>query len=225
MATPRPPSLYAIADENTFGPSTLEALVRLADNGIEWIQLRAKKVTDRRFCELLEGACEALAQWPEVKLWVNDRPDLATLFPVAGVHLGQTDCPPEKVRSILPRDRWIGQSTHDLEQLRSADTNTAVDVVALGPIFTTTSKDHPDPVVGLDLLRSARRETEKPLLAIGGINQRNAAAVLAAGADAVVVLSALGPLSELDRRCEKLQSIVARTREKTRKAPEQEGTR
>jgi thiamine-phosphate pyrophosphorylase len=97
---------------------------------------------------------------------------------------------------------WIGQSTHDEEQLMAADGEADVDVIAVGPVFPTASKERPSPVVGLPFVRRARARTAKPLVAIGGIDAGNAAAVLAAGADAVVVLGAVcrGDVGESCRR-------------------------
>jgi thiamine-phosphate pyrophosphorylase len=75
-------------------------------------------------------------------------------------------------------------------QVVEADRSTA-DYIAFGPIFPTASKENPDPVVGLEGLREARRVTRKPLVAIGGITQHNAREVLAAGADSVAVIGDL----------------------------------
>jgi thiamine-phosphate pyrophosphorylase len=88
----------------------------------------------------------------------------------------------------------LGFSTHDAEQLERADTEPA-DYLSLGPIFATTSKLRPDPVVGLPGLQKLRPLTAKPLVAIGGINPENAVSVLAAGADSVAVISAILPAS------------------------------
>ncbi|HUF78317.1 MAG TPA: thiamine phosphate synthase, partial [Thermoanaerobaculia bacterium] len=77
------------------------------------------------------------------------------------------------------------------DELLAADRDPEVDVIAVGPVFATASKDRPDPVVGLELVRWARSATAKPLVAIGGIDASNVAAVLAAGADAAAVLSAV----------------------------------
>jgi thiamine-phosphate pyrophosphorylase len=84
----------------------------------------------------------------------------------------------------------VGVSTHNLNQLREADA-TSADYIAVGPIFPTSTKENPDPVVGLDLLRAARQLTRKPLVAIGGITVESAADVFAAGADSVAVIKDL----------------------------------
>ena len=120
---------------------------------------------------------------------VNDRADVAQLLD-AGLHLGQTDLPPADARRILGPDRIIGFSTHNAEQLRAA-ADEPVDYLAIGPIFSTSSKAKPDPIVGLDNLRAWRSLTTRPLVAIGGITRATAPSVLAAGADSVAIISDL----------------------------------
>jgi thiamine-phosphate pyrophosphorylase len=125
-----------------------------------------------------------------IRLIMNDRADLCLAADFDGVHVGQDDLSPESVRKIIGRDRWLGVSTHNPEQLREADL-TSADYLAIGPVFATSSKLNPDPVVGLDGVRRARALTRKPLVAIGGITRGNAASVVEAGADSVAVISDL----------------------------------
>jgi thiamine-phosphate pyrophosphorylase len=107
-----------------------------------------------------------------------------------GVHVGQEDLSPVEARALLGPEAMVGISTHGESQLlRVADS--PVDYVAIGPVFTTSSKQVPDPVVGLDGVRAARTITDKPLVAIGGITRANCAAVIEAGADSVAVISDL----------------------------------
>jgi thiamine-phosphate pyrophosphorylase len=165
------PRLYAIADRDALGERPLpEAVAAMAAAGVRWIQVRAKGVSGAAAIALLEACCRAL-EGSGVTLWVDDRVDLAALLPVGGVHLGQHDLPPGAALPLLPWATLVGASTHDLSQLAAAAADRAVDVVALGPIFPTAGK-------------------RQPVLAIGGIDERNAEAVLAAGADTVVALSA-----------------------------------
>lgn len=202
-AVPPAGRIYAIADADALGSTPLpDAVGALAEAGIGWIQVRAKRLSGRDLLHALEGCCRMLEgfEGSGAALWVDDRADLAALFPVAGVHVGQTDLPPAAVRRVVGREMWIGLSTHDGAQLAAADADPEVDVVAVGPVFPTASKERPDPVVGLDFVRQARSRTAKPLVAIGGIGAGNVAAVLEAGADAAVVLSAVccgGRLAEI----------------------------
>ena len=125
-----------------------------------------------------------------VMLIMNDRADLCLAADFDGVHVGQEDVSPAAVRAIIGPDRWLGVSTHNPEQLHEADL-TSADYLAVGPVFATSSKEKPDPVIGLEGVRRARTLTRKPLVAIGGISRANAASVIEAGADSVAVISDL----------------------------------
>lgn len=191
--TPRPPAVYAIADAAALGEAALpEAVAEMAAAGVGWIQLRAKggRLADGELYRLA-AACRRRLEGSGAKLWIDDRADLAAIVGAAGVHLGQRDLPPAAARRAVGEGVWIGLSTHDPEQLEGADSDPEVDVVAVGPIFPTTGKERPDPVVGLDGLARARRLTVKPLVAIGGIDAGNLARVLDAGADSAAVLGAV----------------------------------
>lgn len=183
--------IYAIADVEALHPAPLPAAVRaMAEAGIEWIQVRAKRLSGSELCRQVEACCRAL-EGTKVRLWVDDRADVAALFPVGGLHVGQTDLPPADARRVVGEEMWIGLSTHGEEQLRAAVADPEVDVIAVGPVFPTTGKERPDPVVGLDFVRRARSLTAKPLVAIGGIDSTNVAEVIAAGADAAAVIGAV----------------------------------
>lgn len=135
-------------------------------------------------------SAEASGASQYVRLIMNDRADLCLAADFDGVHVGQDDLSPESVRKIIGSDRWLGVSTHNPEQLREADL-TSADYLAIGPVFATSSKEKPDPVVGLEGVRRARALTRKPLVAIGGITRANAVSVIEAGADSVAVISDL----------------------------------
>lgn len=191
MRSPRPPRLYVIADVDALGLSKVgDAVTAMADSGVRWIQLRAKRASGATWCRLAETCCDRLTG-SEVRLWIDDRVDVAAMLPVGGVHVGQQDLPPRDARAVLGDGVAIGQSTHNASQLAVADTDSAVDVIAVGPVFPTRSKADAAPVVGLERVRDARRATSKPLVAIGGIDATNASAVLEAGADTVAVLGAV----------------------------------
>lgn len=125
-----------------------------------------------------------------VRLIMNDRADLCVAADFDGVHVGQDDPSPESVRKIIGASRWLGVSTHNPEQVHEAD-QTSADYIAVGPVFATSSKANPDPVIGLQGVRRARELTRKPLVAIGGISRANARSVIEAGADSVAVISDL----------------------------------
>jgi thiamine-phosphate pyrophosphorylase len=138
-------------------------------------------------------ANDAILEWGAqsgVWLIMNDRADLCLAADFDGVHVGQDDLSPESVRKIIGASRWLGVSTHNPEQVREAD-QTSADYIAIGPVFPTSSKENPDPMVGLEGIRCARELTRKPLVAIGGITRANARSVIDAGADSVAVISDL----------------------------------
>lgn len=188
------PRLYAIVDAGCFGgraaPTT--ELLRLAEEllagGASLIQYRNKKGSGS---EVLSQARELRRVCGRAsKLILNDRADLCVLAGADGVHLGQDDLSAEGARVVVGDRLWVGVSTHSVEQLRAADQGPA-DYLAIGPVFATSSKENPDPVVGLEGVRAARAATRRPLVAIGGITTQNFRAVLEAGADSVAVISAL----------------------------------
>jgi len=187
---PRRPFLYAIVDVDALGPRAPgPAAAAFARGGAALVQLRAKSVPDRRLYALGEEVRDA-ARAGGALFVVNDRPDVALLLGADGVHLGQDDVPPAEARRLLGEDVIIGRSTHSLAQLRAA-LREPVDYVAIGPVFATATKPDAEAVVGLELLRAARALTERPLVAIGGIDRDRAAQVAAAGADGLAVIQAL----------------------------------
>ncbi len=186
------PKLYAIADRSCFADSeSLYTFVReLLAAGVTLIQYRNKQGSAR---QMLSDARELRRlAGPQVSLIMNDRVDLCLAAAFDGVHVGQDDLPADAVRSIVGKALWVGLSTHNPGQFRGAAQSDA-DYVAIGPVFATSSKANPDPVVGLEGVRAARALTRKPLVAIGGITRVNARSVLDAGADSVAVISDLLP--------------------------------
>jgi thiamine-phosphate pyrophosphorylase len=164
------------------------AAEQLAAAGCTLLQYRNKYGNARLMLEQSRALRARLGS--SVKFIMNDRADLCLAAGFDGLHLGQDDLSPESARRIIGGDRWLGVSTHNPEQLAEAD-KTSADYLAIGPVFATTSKVNPDPVVGLEGVRRARELTRKPLVAIGGITRANARSVIEAGADAVAVISDL----------------------------------
>ena len=164
------------------------AAEELVAGGCTLIQYRNKSGHAR---QMLEQARELRRRASDrVKLIMNDRADLCLAAGFDGLHVGQDDLSPESARRIIGPDRWMGVSTHNPEQMAEAD-RTDADYLAIGPVFATTSKANPDPVVGLEGVRRARALTRKPLVAIGGITRANARSVIEAGSDSVAVISDL----------------------------------
>lgn len=187
---PPRPFLYPIVDVATLGTRSVGASVAaLARGGARLIQFRAKGLTDRAFLERGREAVEA-AREVGALLIVNDRVDVALVLGADGVHVGQEDLPPRECRRLLGAEAIVGVSTHNRDEVLAARSE-PVDYVAVGPIFPTLTKEVPEPVVGIELLRQARGASSKPLVAIGGIKASNAALVVSAGVDGLAVASDL----------------------------------
>ena len=192
------PLLYPILDADSLsaaceGGTSLSLLcshaLALAEAGCTLIQYRAKRM---QIFEALAQARELRRVLPGITLIMNDRADLCLAAAFDGVHLGQEDLSPEGARRVLGAEGIVGLSTHNAAQVTEALAQ-PVDYLAIGPVFATSSKEKPDPVVGVAgvsevwrLRRNSGREL--PLVAIGGITRANAEAVLKAGADSVAVI-------------------------------------
>lgn len=184
------PKLYPITDRRLSGLSHAEQVSRLCDGGAGVVQLREKCLSPREFYREAEEALK-VAHERGVKLVINDRADIALALGADGVHLGQDDMPPGAARSLLGAGAIIGYSTHNVAQAVEA-ARLPVDYIAIGPVFDTSSKGNPDPVVGLEGVRRVRETVGHiPIVAIGGITAETARAVLEAGADSVAVIGAL----------------------------------
>src|SRR2546426_2030755 len=142
-----------------------------------------------------------------ISFLVNDRPDVALLAGATGVHVGQEDLEVEEARRVLGPEKWLGVSTHNREQVIRADRSPA-GYIAVGPVFPTSTKENPDPVVGLALIREARSLTSKPIVAIGGITLERAAEGVAAGADSGVVGSGIWRAPDPRRRIAQYQKVL-----------------
>lgn len=181
------PKLYVILDAALIPSDELELALKLADAGVRLLQYRNKAATSRRVFETSKRLAAHLGP-RGVSFIVNDRPDIAVMAGATGVHVGQDDLDVEAARRVVGDDKWIGLSTHNIEQFRRAVT-TSADYVAVGPVFQTSTKANPDPTIGVEAIRQVRALTDKPIVAIGGITLENAPQVIQSGADSVAVIS------------------------------------
>ncbi len=184
------PRLYAIVDAACFPDERqmFSAAEQFALAGVTLLQYRNKSGSARQMLDQARELRRRLGN--SVKLIMNDRADLCVAAGFDGVHVGQDDLSPDGARTVIGENLWLGVSTHNPVQVREVD-QTSADYVAIGPVFPTTGKANPDPVIGLDGVRRARELTRKPLVAIGGITRANCQSVIEAGADSVAVISDL----------------------------------
>lgn len=182
--------VYPITDVHLTGLTHSEQVARLIDGGATLIQLREKQLSPQEFFLQAEEAVR-FAHQHGARVIINDRVDVALAVKADGVHLGQDDMAASGARELLGQKALIGLSTHNLAQAVRAIAQ-PIDYIAIGPVFTTTSKTDPDPALGLEGIREVRRLLgEFPLIAIGGITLDNAPVVFDAGANSVALISAL----------------------------------
>ncbi len=186
------PRIYVILDAEVLARREIDlvtAALELTDAGVRLVQYRDKRgdvasvlKESGRLARCLEGS--------GCRLILNDYADLVEACGAGGVHVGQDDMSVARARELIGPGKILGVSTHSDAQLLSAR-DSVVDYVAIGPVFSTSTKVDAEPVVGVDGVRRARELTTKPLVAIGGISLLNARMVLEAGADSVAVISAV----------------------------------
>jgi thiamine-phosphate pyrophosphorylase len=210
------PTLYLVTDpELTRGRALAEVVAAAIGGGVTLVQLRDKGAEGRA---MLEQALmlKAVLDPQGVPLVVNDRADVAHAAGV-GCHVGQTDLPPEAVRAILGPDAIVGVSLNELDQARAVDP-ALVDYVAYGPFAATATKADAGGPVGADGLAAVRRQTMLPLIAIGGIDARNVAAAVRAGADGIAVVSAIMAAADPQRASQTLRAAIDTTKAEVEEA-------
>jgi len=192
----RVPGLYVILDRQFLvGRDELDVTRQIIEGGARVIQLRDKQ-SKKGGLLLVAQKLKELCSQADVLFIINDYLDLAMAVDADGLHIGQEDLPLPVVRRELPIDKIVGCSVTTLSQATKAQDEGA-DYIAVGSIFPTTTKKETT-VVGVDMLKELKQIVSTPLVAIGGINQNNIGEVVAAGADAVAVISAV--LGEKDVR-------------------------
>jgi len=192
------PRLYAIMDASLIKTSEIAFAEVLAECGVQLVQIRNKNASSRDFLQISKQLSTFFNR-RGVRLIVNDRPDLSLLADAGGVHVGQDDVEVGVARQVCGNDRWVGISTHSLEQVRRANA-TSADYIAIGPIFPSSTKEDLEPVMGVECIRAARRLTSKPLVAIGGITLDRVPEVFQAGADCIAVARGLVCATDPRRR-------------------------
>ncbi len=181
--------LYIITDKKIAGKPNEKIVKEALKGGSDVIQLRDKNLSYKK---LLGEAKKIRAIIPKNKavFIVNDNVDIALFSDADGVHLGKDDLPVKEARKILGEDKIIGMSCDNVKEAIKAEKEGA-DYISLGPIFpTTTKKDIPSPL-GVKVIRKTKKKISIPIVAIGGINEKNIREVLKAGADSIAIISAV----------------------------------
>ncbi len=182
--------LYLLSDEAMVRSERFPAFVReAAQAGLRVVQLRAKDI-DPDVVERVGQELRQITHAAGIQFMVNDDPWLALHLNADGVHVGQGDISPLEARLIVGPNKIVGFSTHNRDQIKQAQ-DLPVDYIGVGPVFSTASKEFPDPVTGVELIEWACRNSRLPVVAIGGIGLENLNSVLATGVENVAVISAI----------------------------------
>ena len=199
-------SVYLVTDRGlSRGRELVDVVLAAVRGGVTVVQLRDKDASARETLELGRALLARLRPLG-VPLLVNDRVDLALALGADGVHVGQSDLPPEVARRLLGPEALVGLSITGPEDLPTLDP-AVVDYAGVGPLFPTASKADATPALGLEGFARLRRQLPVPVVAIGGIPPANASDVIAAGADGVSVVSAICSAED----CELAANTLART--------------
>ncbi len=202
-------SVYLVADaEFAAGRDLLGLIGEAVRGGVTVVQLRGKNLSSRDLLELGLRAADLLAR-VGVPLLINDRVDIALACGATGVHLGQEDMPVQEARRILGPDRLIGVSVNTVQESLRAEQEGA-DYVGAGPVHVTATKATALAVLGPEGIGRIKRAVRIPVVAIGGIGTANAAALAAAGADGIAVVSAILGAPDARRAAEDLKQAFQR---------------
>ena len=199
--------IYGItAEEYSLGRNNIEVVARMIDSGIRVIQYRENEKNDRlQYEECL--IIRKMTRDAGVTFIVNDRPDLALLADADGVHLGQDDLPPEKVRKLAGGEMFIGLSTHSPAQAEAA-VRLGVDYIGVGPIFATNTKKDVCAPVGLEYLDYVVKNIRLPFVAIGGIKEHNIAEVYRRGARCIALVTEIVGAPDIGVRVRALRAAT-----------------
>jgi len=205
--------LYIITDEVlSKGRSHLDIARAAVAGGANVIQLRDKWASSRK---LYEAAVEIrnLTRRTQTLFIVNDRLDIALACDADGLHVGQEDLPVSLARKLLGPEKILGVSATTLAQALKAEADGA-DYLGVGPVFEArgTKPDAGEPL-GLKLITDVRRQCQKPIVAIGGINHENVGQVIKAGANAVAVISAVVAAEDIEEAVRSLRRAMEKEQE------------
>lgn len=206
---PQDLNLYLVTDRPLSLGRDMEWIVTQAvEGGVTMVQLREKDADTREFIELAQRLKDVLAPLG-VPLLINDRVDVALAVDADGVHIGQSDMPYEMARRLLGPDKIIGLSVENMDDVRRAN-ELDVDYIGISPVYSTTTKTDTAAPFGLEGLREAVRLSVHPTVAIGGMNARTAADVMACGTDGIAVVSAIVSADSPLEAARNLKEIVGK---------------
>ncbi len=213
--------VYLVTDNRLCGPQGVEQVVsQAAAAGLCCVQLREKTTPTGLFIARAQRVKNILAPH-HIPLIINDRVDVALAVGAAGVHVGQSDMPPEIARRLLGPEAIVGLSVEswaDVEKAQDLDVN----YLGISPVFSTATKTDTKNPWGIDGVARMAAFSRHPLVGIGGLDAHSLGAVVQAGADCIAVVSAIcaapdpyGATLQLKAAIEKALALEARSAHRT----------
>jgi thiamine-phosphate pyrophosphorylase len=200
-------SLYLVTDRSlSRGRTTLDVVRQAVAGGVTCVQLREKHCSTREFINQAR-ALQPLLKDQRIPLIINDRLDVALAVGADGIHLGQQDMALADARKIVGQTMVIGISAESVADAIRAEQQGA-DYIGVSPVFATPTKTDTAEALGLEGIQKIRRAVAIPIVGIGGVNQRSAAAVLGAGADGIAVVSAIVSADDPKQAAADLKKII-----------------
>jgi len=182
-------SLYLVTDRDVLKGRDLILSVEAAIlGGVTLIQLREKDISSLEFYDIAVKVKELTDKY-SIPLIINDRVDVAIAIDAAGVHLGQSDFPCDVARKIMGTNKIVGISTGTLAEAILAEKQGA-DYVGVGAVFPTGTKLDAE-VVSINVLKDIKQAIKIPVVAIGGINEKNYNLLKNTGIDGIAIISAI----------------------------------
>lgn len=194
---------YFITDASLSLKGNLNDVDMAVEAGTKIIQYRNKKAETR---ELFEEATELMKKCTNALFIINDRIDVALAIDADGVHLGQEDMPYKTARKLLGKDKILGITVHNIEEANEAY-RAGANYLAVSPIYKTKTKHDAGKPIGLELIKSIKKDLNIPVVAIGGIDLTNAVEVISAGADSLCAISAVITKDNVKKEIEKFQEL------------------
>ena len=200
-------TLYLITDRTlSRGRSTVDVVRAALAGGVDVVQLRDKEAGAAAIVEEGLRVHELTARY-RVPLIVNDRVDIALAIEAEGAHVGQTDLPTHMARELLPAPSLLGVSTSSVDMAYRAQQQQA-DYVGFGPVYQTATKETVASPRGTEMTHDTLEAIDVPLVALGGISDRNISEVVAAGVDHVAVCSAIVGAKDVERAAATLKEMM-----------------
>ncbi len=199
-------TLYLVTDRNILGSRDLcKSIEQAIQGGTSIIQLREKNITSIEFYNIAKEVKKITNKY-NVPLIINDRLDIALAVDADGIHIGPEDLPVKVVRKIMGADKIIGASTCNIKEAVEAE-EAGADYLGVGAMFPTKTKNNTEDV-SIEDLKNIKASVNIPVVAIGGINKKNASIVMEAKIDGIAVVSAILNQSDIFESAKNLYEIV-----------------